>query len=193
MKYKDFLVELNYIEDERLKENAKIILDNLPDYFYKVQAASTGKYHPKYALGEKGLVRHTKAAVRIAYEILYLDSSLAESYTDDEKDLVLISLLIHDGLKEGLVKEKYTRFDHPILIKNFVNDNKDKTKFTDDEVKLIGNMVASHMGPWNTSEYSSAILPLPKTKYEKLVHLCDLLASRKYLEVPFNGNDINIF
>ena len=47
MKYKDFLIELNYINDERLKENAIIILNNLPDYFYKVQAASTGKYHPK--------------------------------------------------------------------------------------------------------------------------------------------------
>ena len=169
------------------------MLINADDYFFKVPASSSGKYHPSFSLGDGGLVRHTKAAVRIAYEILYLDSSLAESYTDDEKDLVLISLLIHDGLKEGLIKEKYTRFDHPILIKNFVNDNKDKTKFTDDEVKLIGNMVASHMGPWNTSEYSSVVLPLPKTKYEKLVHLCDLLASRKYLEVPFNGNDINIF
>ena len=69
MKYKDFEVELNYILDERLKENAKIILNNLPDYFYEVQAASTGKYHPKYALGNKGLVRNVKAAVNIAYNL----------------------------------------------------------------------------------------------------------------------------
>ena len=50
MKSDVFNVELDYIQDERLKENAKIILNNLPDYFYRVQAASTGKYHPKYAL-----------------------------------------------------------------------------------------------------------------------------------------------
>ena len=191
MKSDVFKTELNYIQNNRLKESVISLIELLPDYFFEIPASSTGKYHPKYALGDGGLVRHTKVAVRIAYEILYLDSSLAESYTDDEKDLVLISLLIHDGLKEGLVKEKYTRFDHPILIKEFVNDNKDKTKFTDEEVKLIGNMVASHMGPWNTSEYSNVVLPLPKTKYEKLVHLCDLLASRKYLEVPFSNNEID--
>ena len=36
MKYKVFDKELSLIIDERLKENAKIILNNLPDYFYKV-------------------------------------------------------------------------------------------------------------------------------------------------------------
>ena len=51
MKYDIFKIELDYIKDERLKDNAKIILEKLPDYFYEVQAASTGKYHPKYALG----------------------------------------------------------------------------------------------------------------------------------------------
>ena len=94
MKYKVFENELNYIQDERLKENAKIILNNLPDYFYKIQAASTGKYHPSYALGEGGLVRHTKTAVNFAI-------SLFDIYKLDEstKDLIIISLLIHDGLK----------------------------------------------------------------------------------------------
>ena len=32
-------------------------------------------------------------------------------YTDHEKDLMLVSLLVHDGLKSGNPKEKYTRFD----------------------------------------------------------------------------------
>ena len=69
MKSDIFNVELSYIKDDKIRENAKIILNHLPDYFYEVQAASTGKYHPKYALGEKGLVRHVKAAVNIGYTL----------------------------------------------------------------------------------------------------------------------------
>ena len=46
------------------------------------------------------------------------------------------------------------------------------------------------MGPYNTSAYSSTILPVPKNKYQKFVHMCDLLASRKFLNVEFDGNDI---
>ena len=34
MKCNVFNKELSYIIDERLRENAKIILNNLPDYFY---------------------------------------------------------------------------------------------------------------------------------------------------------------
>ena len=59
------------------------LIDSLPDYFFEVAAASTGKYHPKYAQGEGGLVRHTKAAVKIAYELL-ADPAIGNKYTDDE-------------------------------------------------------------------------------------------------------------
>ena len=65
-----FNKELNYIKNERIKRSLVIMLDKLPDYFYEVPASSTGKYHPEYALGKGGLVRHTKAAIRIAKELL---------------------------------------------------------------------------------------------------------------------------
>ena len=62
-----FTEELNYINDMRIREGAKILLDGLPEYFYTIPASSTGKYHPDFASGEGGLVRHTKVAVRIDY------------------------------------------------------------------------------------------------------------------------------
>lgn len=34
------------------------VLKQVPSYFYIVQASSSGRYHPTYALGEGGLVRH---------------------------------------------------------------------------------------------------------------------------------------
>ncbi len=191
MKSSVFARELNYIKNDRLRESVKILLDMLPDYFYEIAASSTGKYHPSFSLGDGGLVRHTKVAVRIANE-LFNDASLFTSYTSDEKDLLIMSLLLHDGLKEGIVKEKYVRFDHPILMASFIRDNIDKTKLTDEEADIMASSIASHMGPWNTNEpYTSVVLPLPKNKYEQFIHMCDYLASRKFLDVKFNGNDIS--
>ena len=69
MKSEKFIKELEYIKNDDIRGFAKLALENLPDYFFDVAASSTGKYHPTYALGNGGLVRHTKAAVRIAFEL----------------------------------------------------------------------------------------------------------------------------
>ena len=179
-----FNVELNYIQDERLKENAKIILNHLPAYFYRVQAASTGKYHPKYALGEKGLVRHVKAEICIA-------NNLFDIYKFDNhtKDIIIISLLIHDGLKHGFEESKYSVFEHPLLISNLLDNIKDKLSLTEEEILEIKNNVASHMGRFNTNNYSDIALPIPKTVTEKFVHMCDFLASRKQVQFYFDENN----
>lgn len=186
MKYENFNTELKFISDERLKENAKIILNNLPDYFYEVQAASTGKYHPSYALGYKGLVRHTKAAVCIAHNLFNI-------YKFDEhvKDIIIISLLLHDGLKHGYTHEQYSKFEHPLLIGELLIDIKDKLTLTESEIKEISDNVSSHMGKYNTNNYSDVVLPLPITVTQKFIHMCDYLASRKQIHFDFNeSNDI---
>lgn len=189
MKEETFKRELSYIKNEKYRENAKELINMLPDYFFEVAASSTGKYHPSFALGNGGLVRHTKVAVKIAYEISTNDS-IGYVFTDDEKDLMIISLIMHDGLKHGISKEKYTRFDHPLLMANFIRENKDKLTFNDDEIDFIAENISSHMGQWNTNPYSDVVLPLPKNKYQKFVHMCDYLASRKFLDVTFESNDI---
>lgn len=187
-KVKIFEKEINYIENEDYKNNLKVLIAGLPDYFFEVEASSTGKYHPSYALGNMGLVRHTKAAARIGHELL-VDKSIGDKYTAREKDLMIISLILHDGFKCGNPKEQYTRFDHPILAANYVIENKDKVTFTSEDIDFIVAPIRSHMGPWNTNPYSDVVLPVPKTKYEGFVHMCDYLASRKFLEVPFDDDN----
>ena len=188
MKSTVFDKEIEYIKNPRYKESVRIYLDLLPDYFYEIPASSTGKYHPSFALGDGGLVRHTKVAAKMANELVN-SKVIGDVFTEDEKDLIIFSLLLHDGLKEGVVKEKYTRFDHPLLIANFIKENKDKTTLKDDEVEMLSSMVAAHMGEYNTNPYSDVVLPLPKNKFEKMVHMCDLLASRKFLDVKFDENN----
>ena len=188
MKSEMFNIEMNYIKDSRLRENLSILLDLLPDYFYEVAASSTGKYHPNFALGEGGLVRHTKVACRIAYE-LFNDDAL-QNFTDNEKDLILISIILHDGLKHGISKNEYSQFDHPIIMANFIRNNKDKLTLDDDEIDFITSCIETHMGPWTSDYKGNDVLRKPTSKYERFVHMCDYLSSKKFIDVKFDGNDI---
>ncbi len=185
--YKTFDNEINYIKNDRIKSSLITMLKKLPDYFYKDPASSTGKYHPKYALGESGLVRHTKVAVRIAKELL--DNPSLNDFSSDEKDLIIFSLVIHDGLKCGLIKNKYTLFEHPILISNYVKECKKDLDLTDDEISFISDAVLTHMGPWTKDYKGNEALTPPTSKSQIFVHMCDYLASRKFLEVEFDSNN----
>lgn len=180
-----FQVELNYIKNENYKENIKKLLELVPDYFFEVPASSTGKYHPSFSQGEQGLVRHTKVAIKIAKDILDLEY-MSKGFSEKEKELILIAIMFHDTQKLGNPKENYTRFDHPILAANFIEENKDKTTFTKEEIDLLKKMISSHMGQWNTNTYSEVTLPKPRNKYEFFVHMCDFLSSKKYLDVKFD-------
>jgi hypothetical protein len=186
-----FKNEYLYIEDNRLKEDAKYLVSHLPDYFFEVDASSTGKYHPKYAQGDGGLSRHVKSACKFAYELLS-NPIVGKPYGSRDKDLIIIALLIHDGLKYGNgKKEKYTRFDHPILASNYIKENKKNLNMTDDDIEKVANAVASHMGPWNVNSYSDVVLPIPRAPMEKFVHMCDYLASRRFINLDFD-KDSNV-
>ena len=184
-----FKKEINYIKNPRYKENANILVDLLPDYFFEVPASSTGKYHPAFSLGNSGLVRHTKVAVRIAIEF-YNDESITGIFKDEEKDLMLLGLLLHDGLKSGLEKSEYTLVDHPLLMAQYIRDNQDKLTLKPGEIDFITNVIESHMGPWTKDYKGNEVLPKPINKYQKFVHMCDYLASRKFLNVNFKENEI---
>ncbi len=188
-KSEQFKIEINYIKDNNYKENIKILIELLPDYFFEVAASSTGKYHPKYALGNGGLVRHTKAAVRIAHELLE-NEVISAKFNEREKDLMIISLIMHDGLKHGLEKSNYTVFDHPLVVSKFIKDNKSKLTLNDEDIDFITNAIESHMGQWNTNPYSKIVLPIPQNRYQKFVHMCDFLASKKFINIDFNNNEI---
>lgn len=184
-----FKREISYIKKQHYKENIEILLELLPDYFFEIPASSTGKYHPAFSLGEKGLVRHTKVAVRIAHDLLENDS-IGNVFNESEKDMILMAILLHDGVKEGIPQGKYTIFDHPLAVSKLIKENKDKTTLNEKEIEFITMMIESHMGQWNTNSYSDVILPKPKNKYQKFVHMCDFLSSRKYLDVKFLDDNI---
>lgn len=177
--------ELAWIKNEKIKQFAKHALEILPDYFFEVAASSTGKYHPDYALGEGGLLRHTKAAVAIAKDLLNLE--MYGKYTNDEKDLMLVAIILHDGQKHGINFSKYTVATHPIDCAFWLEEKSEWEKYlTEEQFRKLFGAISSHMGEWSYDYKSKKeILPKPKTAMEKFVHQADYLASRKYLEVDF--------
>jgi len=173
-----FEQELNLIKDDNVRKFTSTIISKLPDYFFTCAASSTGKYHPQYALGEGGLVRHTKAAIVISQMLIELEMF---DKIKDQNDYIVSALILHDGLKHGLNGSKFTVDEHPKLMGDHIIVH--GAGFAPIPSK-ISELIHSHMGQWNKGTNSSKeILPKPITSAQKFVHLCDYLASRKRLEV----------
>ena len=187
-----FSEELGRIKTNDIKKWTEWAIAQLPDYFFEVPASSGGRYHPKYALGSQGLVRHTKAAARIAITLLGIE--MFSKYSEAEQSAIVAALILHDGLKSGLPKQKYTIVDHPVKVCEYLHDTweaiEDKASISDIsgvEIRGILSLIHSHMGQWNTDRAGVVKMPKPKTPAQKFVHLCDYLASRKTLEFNFEA------
>lgn len=182
---KDFVMEqmgeeIALINNEVIKNLVVKALMNTALDFYKEGASSTGKFHPKYAQGEGGLVRHVKAAVYFAKNLTTLEMY---EISDEERDIIIAALILHDSCKRGINFEKsYTVHEHPLLVSKLLNEE----ELSFDELDYwyqINELISSHMGQWVTGKGSKTVLPKPITKEQQLVHLCDYLASRKEIEL----------
>lgn len=176
-----FRNEIDLIEDEQIKALVIKALESAPDYFYTIPASATGKYHPAYSLGEGGLVRHTKAAVKLANDLLTL-----ELYAKlvPHRDEIIAALILHDSVKKGINGNKFTTIDHPLEASKLVRECANKSYLGESvHVDNICNNIESHMGQWNKDRSGNEIMPKPRTLEQKFVHLCDYLASRRYITI----------
>ena len=188
MNYKmnTFEKELKYIKDDGIRNFTEIILESLPDYFFEIPASSSGRFHPSYALGEGGLVRHTKAAVGIAQHLFGCDT-ITGTFSRSAKDCIIAALILHDGVKKGVNGKEGMSTTHPILVTNLIKKTDKALKcITNEELDKITKSIESHMGQWNYDfKIKKAVLPKPKGGIASFVHMCDYLASRKSIEYNF--------
>ena len=181
----EFKKEIEQISDNKLKTAAYKMAAKLPNYFWKVPASSSGKYHPKCDLGDGGLVRHSIMVTRAAEDLV-----ISEMFVRDTKvnrDIARVAALFHDGLKHGKVAEDesypdHTVFEHPLCAADFVRENLEAEKVDDLKITMIVDAIRTHMGKWCTSNYSKVALSKPRTDFEKMIHLADYVASRKYIK-----------
>lgn len=179
MKNEIFKSELTFIKSAEIRKFTEKALENLPDYFWHVPASSSGKYHPPYALGDGGLVRHTIAAVNIAQTLMELEQ-YKNAMSDTWHDCVISALLLHDGFKQGKEsKSGHTVKEHATICADWIkSDELFKSFKSAKDKELIADLVRTHMGEWDVDNK-------PSTSLQKFVHMCDFLASRKTIIYDF--------
>jgi hypothetical protein len=182
-KVKVFFKELLVIKDKNIRNFTSQVIANLPNYFFQIPASSTGKYHPPYSLTEGGLVKHVKACVRVAHS-LFRNHTIRE-FTEHEQDIIVCSLLLHDGLKNGGNYKPHTNPNHPNIVAYFVHTHEQFTSLiSPDDLKIIIGCLRTHSGIFNKEwRTGKEILPIPSNDYENFVHLCDYITSRKYIDI----------
>jgi non-homologous end joining protein Ku len=121
----------------KTKELTKLVTQALSLYvmdgFFLQPASMSGKYHPYYALGEGGLIRHTVAAMQIAREI-----AKVFHLSPLELDLCVTALALHDICKPDPNHAEQAA----VLIRRIDNEH----------AKLVAGLIESHMGQWGPKE-----------------------------------------
>jgi len=166
MSFESFFHSPDYVEFVESAYRSCVPID-----FFIQPASSSGKYHPGYALGVGGLVRHTKAAMIVAKALFQTDN-----LSEKEEDLVMAALALHDIAKPSKL--------HPIEVKAILDPLMDDYYYI---IKEIIPLIESHMGKWD----QFGKLPQPKTTLQAFVHICDYLASRKNIIIDINYQEEN--
>lgn len=179
-----FNAEIEKIHDEKLKNACMEMVKKIPDYFWTAPASSSGKYHPECDLDDGGLVRHSIMVATCADDLVTCEMFVRES--DVNRDIARVAALFHDSWKNGKADENgaygdHTVHEHPKIASEFVREELTAAEIDDLKVEMISGAIYTHMGKWCVSKYSDVALSKPRTDFEKLLHLADYVASRKYI------------
>ena len=184
---KHFEREIALIQSEDFRMFCKDYLNNyVPNYFWEIGASSSGKFHPCFSQGDGGLVRHTKAVVMFAEELLRMSSY---AYMKDEyKDLVILACIVHDTVKYG--ESEFNKEEYKNHAKNAANLVKlawdEHFEMTPHCPELLLMAIASHMGQWSTEKEDR-----PFTNIDRCVHMADYMASRSFIDIPCIVDEYN--
>ena len=177
--------EINLIVDEDLRMAVKSYMEEAtPDYFWTDGASSSGKYHPQFSQGIGGLVRHTKAVVMFAEELLRMSSY---AYMEAEyKDYVIAACILHDTAKYGI--EDFDKAEYKNHARNASHAFFDYCTQVMDYMPhyLLLNAIKSHMGQWSTEKADR-----PFTSVDRCVHMADYIASRSFIDIPSITEEYN--
>ena len=183
-KHELFENEINYIQDEELRDFVRWFFDEkVGAWFWTSGASSSGKYHPIFSQGKGGLVRHTRSVAMVCWELLRMNSY---AYMKDEyKDYAIVACLLHDVCKYGVGNEidKNAYKDHGKLAAELV-DFAWLDFFNKPAPEFLCSAIRTHMGQWGEEK--------PFTNIDRLVHLSDYIASRPFWDIPELSADASL-
>jgi hypothetical protein len=174
------------ITNPRIKQATLKCLENAPEYFWKTPASITGKYHPQWALGEGGLIRHTLAIVDVGINMARYDVEV-----EPQTFITIVpACILHDITKYGINDtpeslesdpQLYWYKNHHITGATFCRSvwynnvfpagNSNNGSYADETLWLeVCNLIVGHAGRWG-------IKPVSKTGW--VLHLSDLAVSTR--------------
>ena len=114
-----FKDEINYVKDSKLKEDFKTLINCFQIIFLKYQ------HHLRV-----NIILSLRLVVVVWLDILRLllgllmsflnNNTVGIKFSSHDKDLIIMALTLHDGLKHGISHEKYVRFDHPLVVSKYI-------------------------------------------------------------------------
>jgi HD superfamily phosphohydrolase YqeK len=168
MKNDEFSSELDMIKNPETRNIVESTLEFAPDYFWTCSASSTGLYHPKNELGNRGTVIHTHKVVKIAVDLCY-----AFDLDQNKVDIIIAASLLHDICKFGYPE------NNKILVSGHGNLVAHVMKMAKQKSPDIMRIISTHMGRWDTPfEPPTELLPM-------IMHLADYIASREYINIDY--------
>lgn len=171
--------EIQNIESENLRDFVRDFFNTrVGAWFFESGASASGKYHPEFAKGEGGLVRHTRAVAWACEKLLRMSSY---AYMRREyKDYARIACLLHDVRKygDGDTEDKSCYKNHGNLAAHAVWVAWD-LRFGTPCPELLTMAIRSHMGQWTEKREDR-----PFTNIDRLVHMADYIASWEFWDIP---------
>jgi hypothetical protein len=153
------------------------MMKKAPNYFWVDSASKSGKYHPEYAHGEGGTVRHSITA-------MYNYTQLARTFGFTGRIFAcgLISTGGHDTLKRGFRSDDHSMYFNYHSMYPRERYEHLKKLIPDEEYDLIMDAIETHGGCIKEGSWSPGGKELrPKTDLQLAVHLADYMASRPKL------------
>jgi 23S rRNA maturation-related 3'-5' exoribonuclease YhaM len=156
------------------------IRENISNKCWEKPTSSSKKYHRKEDQGGRvpSVAEHT-------WELIYSADKIIQMFEDViNKDVIFLSIALHDSYKYGLVKTcPSTESRHDKLIADLILKNKKiyLQVLNEQDVNKLETAVRYHSGKWSTDA--------DKNMYEKFtpevlfLHTLDMLSSKNLLKI----------
>lgn len=159
--------ELQLLQNkEKQEKTLSLLSSSVSEKMKSIPASSTGKYHPTFAQGEGGLIKHSKAVAQTAYGLAGMLN------VPGDKDRFVVAGLMHDMWKLGPEgNSQFTDPKHGALAADFLT-----RAGMSEEADLAG----PHMGNFFKGSYKNA--PKISNFDQRLLNNADWLMSRTYAQ-----------
>jgi hypothetical protein len=169
--------EIKHFTDLGIQKFIEACIEEFPDYFWKVPASGSGKFHPEDENTPGGLVTHTRRVIRM---IEHLGNLYGLSFW--ETDVLRAAAILHDSFCKGLNgQSRNTNTDvfHPLYVRHNFPWVGFGDRYTDEKTyDEIMYCVESHSARWSVSKVLNVDKKLPN-----IFKVADYIASRKEIKV----------